>query len=85
MKLLPSMNHDIPLMYSWYPPDVLMVSPDVLNTPQCTEHTLCRVRTLSQNSQQKTLATSPNIDMHDSHFLKGTFGLKIKAWVRFFS
>ena len=45
-----------PPMYSWYPPDVLMVSPrctehppmywtspDVLNIPRCTEHTLYRV------------------------------------------
>ena len=31
-NLLPHMYHDIPPMYSWYPPDVLMVS------PQCTEH-----------------------------------------------
>ena len=27
MNLLPHMNHDIPPMYSRYPPDVLMVSP----------------------------------------------------------
>ena len=77
IKLLPHMHHDIPPMYSWYPPDVLMVSlrctehlpmyswypphsswyplmywtspdvimisPDVLNIPRCTEHTLYRV------------------------------------------
>ena len=29
---IPPCTHDIPLMYSWYSPDVLMVSPDVLNT-----------------------------------------------------
>ena len=29
-------------MYSWYPPDVLN-TPDVLNIPRCTEHTLYRV------------------------------------------
>ena len=29
---IPRCTHDIPPMYSWYPPDVLMVS------PQCTEH-----------------------------------------------
>ena len=54
---IPRCTHDIPPMYSWYPPDVLMVSPrcthgippmywtppDVLNIPRCTEHTLYRV------------------------------------------
>ena len=29
---IPRCTHDIPPMYSWYPPDVLMVS------PQCTEY-----------------------------------------------
>ena len=47
---IPQCTHDIPdvlmispSMYSWYPPDVLMVSPDVLmvstdvlNAPRCT-------------------------------------------------
>ena len=36
----PRCTHGIPPMYSWYPPDVLMVS------PRCTEHTLYRVRIL---------------------------------------
>ena len=52
----PGSTHDIPPMYSWYPPNVLMISPlctehppmywtspDVLNIPWCTEHTLYRV------------------------------------------
>ena len=31
---IPRCTHDIPPMYSWYPPaDVLVVSPDVLNIP----------------------------------------------------
>ena len=40
---IPHIHHEIPQctehppMYSWYPPDVLMVS------PRCTEHTLYRV------------------------------------------
>ena len=35
-----------PPMYSWYIPDVLMISPDVLMvSPQCTEHALYRVVT----------------------------------------
>ena len=38
----PRCTHDIPPMYSWYPPDVLN-TPDVLNIPRCTEHTLYRV------------------------------------------
>ena len=44
------MNHDIPRCSQDIFPDVLMVSPDVLNTPrcaedpQCTEHTLYRVK-----------------------------------------
>ena len=29
LSFLSHMNHDFPLMYSWYPSDVL-------NTPQCT-------------------------------------------------
>ena len=44
INLLPHMNHDIPPMYSWYPPDVLMVSPRCTNgIPRCTEHTLYTV------------------------------------------
>ena len=32
---IPWCTHDIPLIYSWYPPNVLMVS------PRCTEHPPC--------------------------------------------
>ena len=35
---IPRCTHVIPPMYSWYPPDVLVVSPDILNTLRCTEH-----------------------------------------------
>ena len=49
--LAPHMHHGIPPMYSWYPRDVLMVSlrctPDVLNIPRCTEHTLKRAMTVN--------------------------------------
>ena len=53
-------------MYSWYPPDVLMVSPrcthgippmyswyppDVLNIPRCTDHTLYRVNLIFYHSK----------------------------------
>ena len=31
-------THDIPLMYSWYPPDVLTISPRCTENPRCTEH-----------------------------------------------
>ena len=34
---IPHIHHDVSPMYSWYPPDVLMVSADVLNT----HHTGC--------------------------------------------
>ena len=40
----PRCTHGIPPMYSWYPPDVL-ITPDVLNIPRRTEHTLYRVGT----------------------------------------
>ena len=49
LMIIPRCTHDLPPMYSWYPSDVLNIphihheSPDVLNTPRCTEHTLHRV------------------------------------------
>ena len=42
-NLLCHMNHDIPPMHSWYPPDVL-------NTPRCTEHTLYRVAIINRSA-----------------------------------
>ena len=53
LMISPRCTHSIPPMYSWYPPDVLnilrfshgipkciMISPDVLNIPQCTHDIL---------------------------------------------
>ena len=40
-----------PPMYSWYPPNVLMESPDVLNIPWCNEHTLYRVITSNNDNK----------------------------------
>ena len=39
-----------PPMYTWYPPTFIMISPDVLNIPQFTEHTLYKVNILLMDS-----------------------------------
>ena len=39
-----------PPMYTWYPPTFIMISPDVLNIPQFTEHTLYKENILLMNS-----------------------------------
>ena len=44
----PRCTHDIPPMYSWYPPDVLNTSDLLMISPRCTEHTY-RVITLIEN------------------------------------
>ena len=57
-----------PLMYSWYPPMyVLMVSPDILNTPWCTEHTY-RVPTWYEKNNNLFIYFTSSLKNMDLHY-----------------